>query len=123
MREEPAWTVRDAAMRLIAAHGEWKQLGPVRAREARVGRFVLWHWTPFGTGARTVEDARRLKGELSRWGVTPPEERIYGLEVWRAMLGKVAALEWNGDEPPLARLYLPGPWQEELLRLSETMAD
>ncbi len=118
VRGASASAVRAAALDLVARHGDWKRIGPVRSRVARVGPFALWHWTPFGCGVRTAQDARRIAAEMLRWGVTLPEEHLYGLEIWWAVTGKVASLEWDADEAPVERLFLGGPWQADLLRLA-----
>ena len=112
--------IRSAALALVATHGDWKQIGPVRGQVAKVGGFVLWHWTPFGIGARSLDEARQIKRDMRRWGETPPLERTYGLEIWWRLLGKVACLEWDNADPPDAVVLRPGPWQHDLLRLVET---
>ena len=117
MRTDAA-RVREAGLRLVAAHGAWKRIGPIRGQEARVGAFVLFLWTPFGMGVRALAERRRMADEMLRWGVAPPAERAYGLEIWWAPAGKVAALEWDGDEAPAMPLFSPGPWPVRLLDLA-----
>lgn len=121
-RGESASAVRAAALELVARHGDWKRIGPVRSRVARVGAFALWHWTPFGCGVRSAAEARRLAAEMLGWGVTLPEEHLYGLEIWWAVTGKVASLEWDAEEAPVERLYVKGPWQGDLVRLARREA-
>lgn len=42
----------------------------------------------------------RHNRHIRRWGVAPPVERTYGLEIWWRLLGKVACLEWDDANPP-----------------------
>ena len=121
--EAEAARVREAGLRLVAARGTWKQIGPVRGQEARVGAFVLFLWTPFGMGAPSRGARGRIAKDMARWGVAPPAERAYGLEIWWAPAGKVAVLEWDGPEEgqgaPVLALFRPGPWPARLLALAE----
>ena len=110
--------LRTAALRLVEAHGEWKQAGRVRAKFASIEDFEIALMTPSETRPEVSEE---MKAWAERHGESDKLAADYSLEIWVTGRKKVLNIHWKEEQPeeqPVEVLsFRRGDWESELLDL------
>ena len=117
-RQQHALQIRDAALKLLVAHGTLQEIGrsiKLRCLCANVGRFSFLHRTPFSgklpEPSDTVKYIAAGAGKIA--GNLP-----YGLDVNFGDRGKVLNIEWDGSGNVLVVSFRRGEWESEMLALT-----
>jgi hypothetical protein len=105
--------VRDHALRLLKAHGEWKGSGDQKHLGAKIGNVSLSYRTPFQPLPEISEQLRYMQALLKGKDNLP-----YGMDVW-SNRKKVLNLEWADDGEVDVISYKPGEWESALNQAAE----
>lgn len=118
-RLEYVLQIRDTAVKLIAAHGRWRQFKPLKIRLlcAEVGGLRFFYRTPFsGKLPEPSDDFKYFAALRGR----PVGNLPYGLDIGTSK-GKVLNLEWDAGNELYLASFRRGAWETEILRLADDL--
>jgi hypothetical protein len=103
--------LRDAALRVLERHGQWKPCGSrnLHMMTADVSNLLILHRTPF---QKLLTPSERMKFMAAVLGQAP-RALPYGLDIWHGK--KVFGIDWDDGREVEVRSFRRGEWEQRLL--------
>jgi hypothetical protein len=110
--------LRDLALLLVKARGEWREVGGSRKRfEFRTDDLTIAYRSPFQKFPPPSADVVRT---AAAFDMQIPETQPHGLDIWQRTAGKVLNVEWSDKGEFVMVSYRPGSWEQKLEHLALT---
>lgn len=113
--DDRALAIRDHLVRLVRDRGKQEvQRDSVRLISFQTGPWTATHWTPFNELGAGEASSPGYRHALARQKGAP--DLPYGIDVWHCGV-KVLSVLWADDGTSEVARFVPGPWEDEALRL------